>query len=212
LLKGHNEMVKRTRYLRCMIAIDNKLVSDAIVEAKFVCDLNKCKGGCCEDGDAGAPLETEELNKLLEFYAEIKPYMTAEGIKEIERQGKYIYDREFGWVTPTVEGQICAYGFRDESGIIKCAIEKAYLEGKTDWKKPISCHLFPIRITKSREDPDLEYVNYEPRQDICKAACSLGKKLKVPVYQFLKEAIIRKYGEAFFETLEATAAHTQSVK
>lgn len=205
-------MVKRTRYLRCMIAIDNKLVSDAIVEAKFVCDLNKCKGGCCEDGDAGAPLETAELNKLLEFYGEIKPYMTPEGIKEIERQGKYIYDREFGWVTPTVEGQICAYGLRDEFGIIKCAIEKAYLEGKTDWKKPISCHLFPIRITKSKEDPELEYVNYEPRQDICKAACSLGKKLKVPVYQFLKEAIIRKYGEAFFETLEATAAHMQSVK
>src|SRR6476620_9256280 len=109
-----------------MIAIDNKLISDSIVEAKFVCDLNKCKGGCCEDGDAGAPLETEELNKVLEVYETVKPYMTAEGIKEIERQGKYLYDREFGWVTPTIEGQICAYGFRDEFGIIKCAIEKAY--------------------------------------------------------------------------------------
>jgi hypothetical protein len=205
-------MVKRKTYLRCMIAIDNKLVSDSIAEAQFVCDLNKCKGACCEDGDAGAPLETDELNKLLEFYEIVKPYMTAEGIKEVEKQGKYLYDREFGWVTPTIEGQICAYGFRDESGIIKCAIEKAYLDGKTDWKKPISCHLFPIRITKSREDPDLEYVNYEPRTDICRAACSLGKKLKVPVYIFLKDSIIRKYGEEFYETLAATAEHMNAAK
>lgn len=195
-----------------MIAIDNKLISDDIVEARFVCDLNKCKGGCCEDGDAGAPLENGELEELRQCFDKVKPYMTAEGIKEIERQGKYIFDHEFGWVTPTVGGSICAYGFRDESGIIKCAIEKAYLEGKISWKKPISCHLFPIRITKSKEDPDLEYVNYEPREDLCRAACSLGKKLKVPVYQFLKEAITRKYGEEFYETLEATAVHMQSVK
>jgi hypothetical protein len=195
-----------------MIAIDNKLVSDDIVEAKFVCDLNKCKGGCCEDGDAGAPLEREELNELIRFYDTIKPFMTEEGIKEVERQGKYIFDHEFGWVTPTVEGNICAYGFRDEFGIIKCAIEKAYLEGKINWKKPLSCHLFPIRITKSKKDPDLEYVNYEPRQDLCKAACSLGKKLKVPVYQFLKEAITRKYGEEFYETLAATAEHMAETK
>jgi hypothetical protein len=205
-------MVKLTCYLRFMIAIDNKLVSDDIVEAKFVCDLNKCKGGCCEDGDAGAPLEREELNELIRFYDTIKPFMTKEGIKEVERQGKYIFDHEFGWVTPTIEGNICAYGFRDEFGIIKCAIEKAYLEGKIDWKKPLSCHLFPIRITKSKKDPDLEYVNYEPRQDLCKAACSLGKKLKVPVYQFLKEAITRKYGEEFYETLAATAEHMAETK
>lgn len=195
-----------------MIAFDNKLVSDDVVEAQFVCDLNKCKGGCCEDGDAGAPLEKDELNKMLEVYETVKPYMTLEGIKEVERQGKYIYDNEFGWVTPTIEGQLCAYGLRDEFGIIKCAIEKAYLDGKTDWKKPISCHLFPIRITKSKEDPDLEYVNYEPREDLCRAACSLGKKLKVPTYVFLKEPLIRKYGTEFYEFLEATAEHLKAVK
>jgi hypothetical protein len=205
-------MVKCSHYLRCMIAIDNKLVSDEIAEAQFVCDLNKCKGGCCEDGDAGAPLEVQELNKLLEFYDVVKEYMTPDGIKAVEKQGKYTYDREFGWVTPTIEGQMCAYGFRDEFGIIKCAVEKAYLEGKTDWKKPISCHLFPIRITKSKEDPDLEYVNYEPREDICKAACKLGKRLKVPVYVFLKEAIVRKYGEEFYETLAATAEHMENAE
>lgn len=190
-----------------MIAIDNKLVSDAIIEEQFVCDLNKCKGGCCEDGDAGAPLEKQELEHLINMFHEIEPYLTKEGKKEIERQGKYYFDTEFGWVTPTVEGRICAYGFRDENGIIKCGIEKAFLEGKITWKKPSSCHLFPIRISKSKMDPDMEYLNYEPREDLCKAACKLGKQLKVPVYKFLREPLINKYGEEFYEALEATAQH-----
>lgn len=194
-----------------MIAIDNILVSDEVVEEQFVCDLTKCKGGCCEDGDAGAPLEVEELNHLINFYEAIKPYMSAEGIKEIEHQGKYVYDREFGWVTPTVNGKTCAYGYRDKQGIVKCAIEQAYNDEKISWKKPLSCHLFPIRIKKSM-DEKTEYVNYEPRPNLCAAACKLGKKLKVPTYIFLKEAIIRKYGEEFYQTLEATAQHMEDNK
>ena len=193
-----------------MIAIDNKLVSDEIVQAQFVCDLNKCKGGCCEDGDAGAPLELSELDDLVNNYIEVKSYLTEAGIQSIEKNGKYVYDKEFGWVTPTIKGAMCAYGFKDESGIIKCAIEKAYNEGKISWKKPISCHLFPIRISKSGEDKDLEYVNYEPREELCKAACKLGKRLKVPVYIFLKDAIIRKYGEEFYHILEAAAQYTKT--
>lgn len=190
-----------------MIAIDQVLISDEVVEEQFVCDLNKCKGGCCEDGDAGAPLQTEEMDHLINYYNIIEEYMTEEGKAEIKKQGKYLYDPYFGWVTPTIKGAICAYAFRDENNIIKCAIEKAYLEGKIDWKKPISCHLFPIKISKSTADPDLEYVNYEPREDLCKAACKLGKQLKVPAYVFLKEALIRKYGEAFYNTLDATAKY-----
>ncbi len=190
-----------------MIAIDNKLISDEVIQEQFVCDLSKCKGGCCEDGDAGAPLEKWEMDKLKEYYEVIKPYMTEAGIRETERQGKYVYDKEFGWVTPTVNGAICAYGYRDKQGVIKCGIEQAYNEGKLDWKKPLSCHLFPIKIQKSKRDPDVEYVNYEPRQDLCQAACSLGKKLKVPVYVFLKDSLIRKYGEEFYEALAAMAAH-----
>ncbi|MGI8951487.1 MAG: DUF3109 family protein [Chitinophagaceae bacterium] len=192
-----------------MISIKNKLISDKIIEAQFVCDLNKCKGGCCEDGDAGAPLQIEELSELIDNYEAIKPYLTEQGIKEIEQQGKYLYDIEFGWVTPTIKGEMCAYGFRDENGIIKCGIEKAFLEGKIKFRKPISCHLFPIRIRKSEQEPDLEYINYEPRKDLCKAACTLGKKLKVPVYAFLKDAIVRKYGEEFYDTLVATAKHLE---
>lgn len=195
-----------------MIAIDNKLVSDAIIEDQFVCDLNKCKGGCCEDGDAGAPLEKQELEHLIDMFDRIEPYLTKDGKKEIEKQGKYIWDAEFGWVTPTISGQMCAYGFRDENGIIKCGIEKAFLEGKISWKKPSSCHLFPIRVSKSKLDPDMEYLNYEPRTDLCSAACKLGKQLKVPVYKFLREPIINKYGEEFYEALEATAEHMKKRK
>ena len=191
-----------------MIAIENVLVSDMIAEEQFVCDLNKCKGGCCEDGDAGAPLEVAELDELINHYDTIAEYMNEDGRKEILRQGKYLYDREFGWVTPTVNGKICAYGYKDQSGIVKCSIEQAYNEGKLDWKKPISCHLFPIRIKKSL-DGKTDYANYEPREDLCAAACKLGKKLKVPVYLFLKDAIIRKYGVEFYETLEATAEHME---
>lgn len=193
-----------------MIAIDNKLVSDEIVEKQFVCDLIKCKGGCCEDGDAGAPLELHELDELIKNYEAVKPYLTEAGIELIEKKGKYVFDKEFGWVTPTIKNEMCAYGFRDENGIIKCGIEKAHNEGKINWKKPISCHLFPIRISKSKEDKELEYLNYEPRPDLCKAACRLGNRLQVPVYIFLKEAIIRKYGEEFYNILEAAAKYAES--
>lgn len=192
-----------------MIAIDNVLVSDQVVEEQFVCDLTKCKGGCCEDGDAGAPLEANELMHLNNFYDTFKAYMTPEGITEIERQGKYVYDQEFGWVTPTINSAICAYGYKDKQGIVKCAIEQAYNDEKISWKKPISCHLFPIRLQKS-EDGLTEFVNYEPREDLCSAACKFGKKLKVPAYVFLKESIIRKYGEEFYETLDATAHYMKN--
>jgi Protein of unknown function (DUF3109) len=190
-----------------MILIDNKLISDEVIEEQFVCDLNKCKGACCEDGDAGAPLTNEELDEIVNNYEIFSKYMTKEGKREIEKQGKYTYDVTFGWVTPTVNNAICAYGFKDKSGTIMCAIEQAYNNKEIAWKKPISCHLFPIKITKSKQDSDIEYVNYEPREDLCAAACSFGKKLKVPAYVFLKDSLIRKYGEAFYEALEATAKY-----
>jgi hypothetical protein len=190
---------------KIMIAIDNKLIGDEVAEEHFVCDLAKCKGGCCEDGDAGAPLENGEKKEIDKYFEIVKPYMTSEGIDEVHKQGKYLYDKEFGWVTPTINGGICAYGYKDEKGIIKCAFEQAYNDQKIKWKKPISCHLFPVKISRSKQDADIEYVNYEPRKDLCKAACSLGKKTKMPVYVFLKEALVRKYGEDFYEQLCAIA-------
>jgi hypothetical protein len=187
-----------------VIVIDNVLVSDDIVEAQFVCNLSKCKGGCCEDGDAGAPISDQELDEVKNAYEIVKPLMIKEGIKEVEQNGLYRYDREFGWVTPTVDGKICSYGFRDAAGIIKCSFEEAYNRGLITWKKPISCHLYPIKKSKSRFS-DHDMLNYEPREDMCSPACSLGKELKVPVYKFLKEPITRAYGEGFYEALEQVA-------
>jgi hypothetical protein len=193
-----------------VIAIDNVLISEDVISQQFVCDLAKCKGGCCEDGDAGAPLEKEELEILNEIYETVKPYMTSEGIKWIEKHGRYQYDVEFGWVTPTIEGKLCAYGFYDENGVIKCGIEQAYRDGKISWKKPISCHFYPI-ITKTGKKGDYDRMNYEPRETLCKPACVLGKKLKVPVYQFLREPIIRKYGEDFYEALDKIAKKNMEI-
>jgi hypothetical protein len=187
-----------------MISIDNILVSDEVIEEQFVCDLDKCKGGCCEDGDAGAPLTVEELEQVRAAFDKVIPFLTAEGKAEIERTGLYRYDQEFGWVTPTIDGGICAYGYRDEKGIIKCGFENAYNDGLTVWKKPISCHLYPIK-TKTTKKKDYEMVNYEPRESMCNPACILGKKLKVPVYKFLKDALVRKYGEAFYNALDQIA-------
>jgi len=186
-----------------VIVIDKVVVSDDVVNRQFVCDLAKCKGGCCEDGDAGAPLDKEELDIVVEVYEQVKPYLTQASIAEIEKKGKYVYNKEFGWVTPTLgnDSEICVYGRRGNDGIIKCAFEQAYYDGKIKWKKPVSCHLFPI-ITKKSRHGDQEMINYEPREKLCNPACSLGKKLRVPTYEFLKEAIIRKYGEEFYETLD----------
>jgi len=192
-----------------LIAIDKVLVSEDVVEAQFVCDLTKCKGGCCEDGDAGAPLEKHELKILKEAYPKIKPYLTENGKAEIEEQGPYVHDEEFGWVTPTIHGAMCAYCFRDKNGIIKCGIESAYNDGLLDWKKPISCHLYPIRVQQTKH---YTHVNYEPRETLCRPGCALGKKAKVPVYEFLKEALIRKFGEAFYETLAQVAIAYQDQK
>jgi hypothetical protein len=190
-----------------MIAIDNVLLSDEIVEEHFVCDLDKCKGGCCVDGDCGAPLSKEETKILAKIYPKIKPYLSAEYVAEIDKQGTHTMDDEFGYVTPTINGGICAYGYTDDLGIVKCGIEKAWKEGVIDFQKPISCHLYPIRI---KESDSYELVNYEPRASLCRPACKLGNKLKVPVYIFLKDSLTRKYGTGFYKTLEAVAKKMKS--
>lgn len=187
-----------------MIAIDNILISDEIIQEHFVCDLQQCKGGCCVDGDAGAPVTENEMKQLDKIYDTIEPYLTSEGKKEIEQNGRYRYDKTFGWVTPTINNGMCAYVYKDASGIVKCNIEKAYNDKKINWKKPISCHLFPIKISQS-EDGENQYVNYEPRETLCKPACKLGSHLKMPVYIFLKEALIRRFGQEFYTALENIA-------
>ena len=164
-----------------MIQIDDTLVSLDVIERYFLCDLSKCKGECCVEGDSGAPLEDSELAKL--------------------QQGVAYIDEEGDTVTSIVNGKDCVFTCYDADGTCKCAIEKAYREGKTDFYKPVSCHLYPIRVTQYR---DFKAVNYH-RWSVCKAAEILGKKEQLPVYKFLKEPLIRKFGQAWYKALEECA-------
>ena len=184
-----------------MVVIGDILVSDEVVSEKFVCNLNACKGACCWEGDFGAPISEAEKHILDDIYLSIKPFLSAEGQEVLEKQGKYTYYKQVDeWGTPLLNNAACAYLTYSELGIAQCGIEKAYLAGATHFIKPISCHLYPIRV--KNEIAGYEWLNYE-KWNICSAACSLGKDLKIPVFQFVKEAIIRKYGAAFYEELDA---------
>ena len=194
-----------------MIAIDNVFLSDDIIEKQFICNLSSCKGACCEVGDAGAPLNSEEKLALKQDFPKIKHLLSPEGLETIKLQGKFVNDVEFGWVTPTINNQLCAYAKKEKSGMIICMIETAYNQGLIDWKKPISCHLFPIKIEKSKLNKNIEYVNYEPRLSICSSGCALGEEKKMPVYQFLKEPLIRKFGTDFYKTLEEIAVYKNNL-
>ncbi len=181
-----------------MILVGNAVLSDDIKENFFVCDLEACKGACCVEGDSGAPLEDDETKILEEIYPFVKDYITEEGRQVIAAQGTWVIDSDGDKVTPTLgANRECAYALYDDRGILKCGIEQAYLDGKTSWKKPISCHLYPIRVTKYDQYDALNY----NRWHICDPACQLGKSLQVPLYVFLKEALVRKYGEAWYAEL-----------
>ncbi len=184
-----------------MIAIDNTLISENLLEKQFVCDLAACKGACCVEGDAGAPLSEEETQILEEIFDQVKPYMRPEGIKAVEEQGHWEMDSDGDFVTPLVEGKECAYVQFSENGTALCTIEQAHRDGKVDWKKPISCHLYPVRITKLK---DYDALNYH-KWHICSPACACGEKMEVAVYKFAKSALVRAYGEDWFEKLEAAA-------
>ncbi|RMG76197.1 MAG: DUF3109 family protein [Bacteroidetes bacterium] len=182
-----------------MIEVDNTIVSRDLFEEEFVCNLSKCKGICCIEGDAGAPLSKSEVSFLKKNITKIKPFLRKEGIREIENQGVFVTDTTDNEpVTPLVKNAECAYVVFEKDGTASCGIEKAYEAGVIDFKKPISCHLYPIRITAYR---NFDAVNYH-RWEICSDACVLGKELKIKVYQFLKEPLIRKYGAAWYEKLQ----------
>lgn len=181
-----------------LVEVQDKVVSLDLFEKKFVCDLNACKGACCIEGDSGAPITLEEISQLEEDLEAIKPYMRPEGIEAVEESGVFYMDWDNEPVTTLVNGKECAFVYFDEKGITKCAIEQAHKDGKTDFKKPISCHLYPIRAQKYAQ---FEALNYN-QWDICSPACACGTELNVKVYKFLKEPIIRAYGAEFFEELE----------
>ncbi len=179
-----------------MIVVENSIISEDIRDVRFCCDLQVCKGKCCVDGDAGAPLEKAEVKILKKILPKIKPYLSQEGLKEIEKKG--ISDLDFN-------GELCTrlIGTKDcvfltyDGDIAKCAIEKAYEDGKIDFKKPISCHLYPIRI---RDYGDFKALNYHA-WDVCKPALLEGKKKDLPLYKMLKEPLIRMFGDKWYKKL-----------
>ena len=182
-----------------MIQLEDKLISGDLASEMFACDLSRCKGACCVEGDLGAPLEEDELAVLAEIYPKVKPFLREEGIRAIEEQGTSLRDFTDGYSTPLVQGRECAYAIFDEKGVALCGIEAAYEAGEVGFRKPISCHLYPIRITQTRK---FEALNYD-RWHICSPACSRGQAEGIKVYEFLREALIRKYGEEFYENLAA---------
>lgn len=187
-----------------MFQIGKTIVSDDVLEKEFVCNLTACKGQCCVDGDAGAPLDKEETDILEKIYPVIKEYLRPEGIAVIEDKGTWVIGEDGDYETPLVNNKECAYVIFDGDTAL-CGVEQAYNEGLVEWKKPISCHLYPIRI---KEYEQFSAVNYN-RWHICDDACALGKELEVPVYKFLKEPLIRKYGESWYAELETVAIEWQ---
>lgn len=182
-----------------MIIIGNTLLSDDLYLERFVCDLPVCKGGCCVEGEAGAPLEEPEKLILQDIYAAVRPMMIPEGIRAVEINGVWVTDQHGEPVTPLVEGRQCAFVYYEDDGTAKCAIEKAYEAGIIPFRKPISCHLYPIRVTSY---PHYDALNYH-RWPICNCARKNGKKLDVRIFRFCQDALVRKYGQEWYDEVEA---------
>ncbi|MEY4084501.1 MAG: hypothetical protein RL074_288 [Bacteroidota bacterium] len=183
-----------------MFQLGKTIVSEEILEREFVCNLSACKGTCCIDGDAGAPLSEEETKIMEAIYPKVKPYLRPEGIAAIEAQGTWVKGEDGDFETTLIEGKDCAYVIFDGDTAL-CGIEQAYNEGIVDWKKPVSCHLYPIRV---KDFTEFTAVNYD-KWHICDDACTLGKELQVPVYKFVKEALVRRFGEDWYLELEKVA-------
>ncbi len=180
-----------------MMEIEDKVVSLDLITCRFVCDLDRCKGVCCVEGESGAPLEAAETRILNEEYTRIRPYLREEGNEAIGQQGPWVVDADRESVTPLIGGRECAYAVFEE-GIARCGIEVAYESGATSFRKPVSCHIYPMRVKNYRGFTGMNY----DRWKICDPARELGEKLDVPVFRFLREPIERKYGKAFYRKLE----------
>jgi hypothetical protein len=189
-----------------MLIVQGKLIHESVIKEQFICNLDACKGACCWEGDYGAPLETAELYTLENIYEEVKPFLAKEGLAAIKTEGLFTYykkPKEYG--TSLVNNSACVFMVYDEQGVAQCGIEQAYNAGVIAWKKPISCHLYPIRISKD-DKTGFETLYYD-EWDICSAACALGRQHKMPVYRFVKDALVRHYGLDFYEELDAAAEY-----
>ena len=184
-----------------MFQIGNSLVSEEIITNSFVCNLKACKGACCVEGEAGAPLEKTEIEFLEKNYDLIAPFLSEKGKAAIEKQGKFVQLKKGIFETPLVDNKECAYVVFGNNGTAQCGIENAHRGNAIDWKKPISCHLYPVRVQSYEKMVAVNYHNWS----ICSDACSLGDELKKPVFEFVKEALIKKFGNEWFLELEEIA-------
>lgn len=184
-----------------MIIIDDVIISDDVVREKFHCNLHACFGNCCVEGDEGAPLEENEISEMEDYLDKVKPYMTVEGKKVVEKYGVFDYGMTGEYVTPLVNDRECAFAFF-ENNITFCAFERAFTNREIDFRKPLSCHLYPIRISKYK---GYDGVNYH-RWHLCEPAKIMGNEKGMPVFKFLREPLIRKYGVAWYQKLEKEAS------
>lgn len=184
-----------------MFQLGKTLVSESLFEEAFTCDISACKGACCVEGEAGAPLELDEIKQLKKQWHETKPFLTKEGISAIEAQGVATQNAFEQWETPLIDGKACAYINYDAKGTAQCGIEQAQRNGATTLQKPISCHLYPVRVKKYSAFVAVNYHEWS----ICSVGCDLGSALKRPLYQFVKDALVRKFGQAWYDMLHKTA-------
>ncbi len=185
-----------------MVEIGNTVVSFELFEQQFCCDLGICKGECCIEGDSGAPLDLDEVEQLEKVVPIVWDDLSDECKRVIKEEGVAYCDEDGDMVTQIVNGRECVFSYVDKKdGCRKCAIEKAFREGKTDFYKPISCHLYPVRLAEYK---DFTAVNYH-RWQVCDCAERLGRKLQLPVYKFLKEPLTRKFGAEWYAELEQAA-------
>lgn len=194
-------MRRELNYFCVMIIMDNIVVSEDFLKARFICDLPRCKGDCCVKGDAGAPLEDSEISLLEDNIDNIKPFMSQQGIAIVEQSGVFDYDENGNFVTPLINDRECAFTGFHENGVSYCTIEKAYEAGKSSFRKPVSCHLYPLRLV---EKDGFVHINYH-RWSICVPAIRKGEASGVALYCFLKEALVRRFGAAWYAKLEKEA-------
>ena len=191
-----------------MFHIEDTLVSLDLIERYFFCNLPVCKGNCCVEGEVGAPLEEDEFRILRKILPAVWDDLSPKAQKVINKQGIGYIDACGEIVTSLVDGKDCVFTCYDTNRLCRCAIEKAYHEKRIDFPKPISCHLYPVRVTKYKHYPAVNYHRWK----VCRSAEMLGEKTQIPIYRFLREPLIRKFGKKWYDMLDLCACEYQKVK
>jgi len=179
-----------------MFKIQNTILSDDIATAKFACDLPRCHGACCVVGDAGAPVAAGEIAVLKKAYRQLKEKLRARAREVVEKEGLIWGNNQQGYELACTDERECVFVTYDDDGIARCAIQKAFMEGEFNWEKPLSCHLFPIRLKRIA---GMDYANFEYVPKLCSAACDKGDREGIYLSDFLEKPLSRRYGSEWYE-------------